>query len=277
MGTYASPVTTVPIRREPPHFRPVTVDRVEARSPRMVRVTLTGTELAGFDIGLPAASVRLLLPPSGHDEVVLPTWNGNEFLYDDGARPAIRTLTPLRFDADTNALDVEIVLHGEGPLSSWAARAAVGDRAAVAGTGRGYTVDPHARSFLLAGDESALPAMGLLLAALPVEAAVRVLIEIGDPSARLDLPVHPNAQVQWLVLDEGAVAGDALVAAVVATPLDPDVWPDVWPDVHIWAAGEAAAMQRIRRHLFETGALPRSRAVVRGYWKHGRGGDPADD
>lgn len=242
---------------------------MQVRSPRMVRVTFTGPELAGFDIGLPAASVRLLLPPAGDTHVVMPTWNGNEFLYDDGQRPAIRTLTPLRFDADTDALDVEIVLHGDGPLSSWADRATVGDRAAVAGTGRGYTIDPDARSYLLAGDESALPAISLLLAALPPDAAVRTLVEIGDESARLDLPAHPNAEVQWLVPTAGADQGDALVAALAGTPLD--------PDVRIWAAGEAAAMQRIRRHLFETCGVPRSRAVVRGYWKRGRGGDATED
>jgi NADPH-dependent ferric siderophore reductase len=40
-------------------------------------------------------------------------------------------------------------------------------------------------------------------------------------------------------------------------------------------AGEATAVQRIRRHLFEDGRLPRVRASVRGYWKHGRSGDAA--
>ena len=39
------------------------------------------------------------------------------------------------------------------------------------------------------------------------------------------------------------------------------------PDTRVWAAGEAGAMQRIRRHLFEERNLPRSRASIRGYWK----------
>jgi NADPH-dependent ferric siderophore reductase len=29
-------------------------------------------------------------------------------------------------------------------------------------------------------------------------------------------------------------------------------------------------MQRIRRHLSDERGMPRSRAVVRGYWKHAR-------
>ena len=49
------------------------------------------------------------------------------------------------------------------------------------------------------------------------------------------------------------------------------------PDVRVWAAGEAAAMQRLRRHLFDERGLSRSQVVVRGYWKHGRQGDAADE
>ncbi len=237
-----------------------------------MRVTLSGADLAGLDIGLPAASVRMLVPPAGRadgGEVALPTWNGNEFLNADGSRPPIRTLTPVRFDAAALELDVEVVLHGAGPLSTWAASAAPGTRAAVSGTGRGYTVDPDARDFLIAGDESALPAIGVLLEALPPGAAVRVVVEIADVTARVALPRHPGLTERWLPATVDAPPGDALVAAVEAA--------DIGPDVRVWAAGEAAAMWRIRRHLFDEVGLPRSRAVVRGYWKVGRGGDPDGD
>jgi len=92
----------------------VEVARVEPLSRFMTRVTVTGPALEGLDLGLPASSVRLLLPgPAG--EVTLPTWNGNEFLLDDGSRPLIRTLTPLRFEPGAWELDLEIVRHGDGP------------------------------------------------------------------------------------------------------------------------------------------------------------------
>ena len=98
-------MTEIRTRREPPPFRTVEVVRVEPRSPHMVRITLAGPELEGFDPGLPAASVRLFLPgclhgslPGDSTGVVLPTWRGNEFLLEDGSRPIIRTLTPLRFE-----------------------------------------------------------------------------------------------------------------------------------------------------------------------------------
>ena len=163
----------------------------------------------------------------------------------------------MRFErVEALALDVEIVRHGEAPLSSWVDVARAGACVAVAGTGRGYDVDPSARSFLLAGDEAALPAIGVLLAALPpAPAAVKVVIEIRDQGARVELPARPGTAAQWCVLPAGAQPGDCLVGAVTVASLD--------PDVRVWAAGEAAAMQRIRRHLFDERGLSRSSAVVR--------------
>src|SRR5216684_854023 len=96
-------------RREPPRFRPVTVGRVERLSPRMVRVTLAGSDLEGLTTEHPAASARLLLPSTGTPSVITPVWNGNEFLRPDGQRPTIRTFTPRRFHPEALELDLEIV------------------------------------------------------------------------------------------------------------------------------------------------------------------------
>src|SRR5438105_5344289 len=117
-------------RREPPPFRRVEVRRVEALSPRMARLTLAGAALAGLIIDEPAASVRLLLPSAGSNELVIPTWNGNEFLLADGKRPSIRSVTPRRIDEELLELDLEIVLHGSGVASRWAQAAEPGAAAA---------------------------------------------------------------------------------------------------------------------------------------------------
>ncbi len=261
MGHCGAVNSSIRWRRQPPPFRRVEVVRKELRTPRLVRITLAGPELEGFDMGLPAASVRLLLPG---DELVIPHWDGNEFLHEDGTRPPIRTLTPLRYDPVAKELDVEVVLHDGAPLPTWAASVQAGGQVAVSGTGRGYEIDPVARSFVLAGDETAIPAISTLLPHLPGDAAVRVEVEVADPTARLELPAHPGATVGWHVAAPGAPAGEALVAAVVGKPLP--------SGARIWAAGEAAAVQRIRRHLFEERGVPRSQTNIRGYWKRGTPG-----
>ncbi|MET0903984.1 MAG: siderophore-interacting protein, partial [Acidimicrobiales bacterium] len=142
-------------RRPPPPLRRARVVAVVARTPRLRRLCLAGSELVGLDPAQPAASVRLLLPH--HGELVLPEWTGNEFLHADGTRPFLRTLTPLRIDSVAGEVDVDIVLHGSGPMATWAANATAGDPVAISGTGRGYTIDPSASELLLAGDESAIP------------------------------------------------------------------------------------------------------------------------
>ncbi len=225
----------------------------------MTRLTLGGAELEGFSVSDPGASVRLLIPSPGTDELVIPQWNGNEFLLSGGVRPIIRTFTPRYFRPDDLELDLDIVLHWGGAVSGWVAGAGPGDPAAVSGPGRGYEIDPGAPSFLLAGDETAVPAVAQLLESIPTDIPVRVLIELTDPAARLELPQHPLASVDWLDLPGGSAPGAALVPAVAAAGLD--------EGVRIWVAGEAAAMHKIRQYLFKERGLPRSHATVRGYWK----------
>jgi NADPH-dependent ferric siderophore reductase len=269
MSSAGTPLTRT--RREPPAFRRVAVRAVAPVTPRLVRVTLGGPELDGLVVEQPAASVRLLLPSRGSTDLVMPAWTGNEFLLPDGSRPAIRTLTPLRLDPERQELEVEIVVHEGGTASGWALAAGEGDEAALSGPGRGYPIDPDAALFLLAGDESALPAIGQLLEALPAGKPVRVIIEVAHPDARLELPTRPAGAtppvVEWGDLPAGATAGDALVAAVI------EAAAELPAGARVWAAGEAAAVQRIRRHLLDERGLPRSETWIRGYWKHGRAGD----
>ena len=261
--------TTVRARRQPPRFRRISVRRVEHVSPRLVRVTFGGLDLEGLTVEQPAASVRLLLPSPGSQELIVPSWNGNEFLMPSGRRPAIRTFTPRRLNPETHELDLDIVIHCSGVASEWAKRAEPGDPAAISGPGRGYAIDRDAPLFLLFGDETAIPAISQLLEALPAERLVQVHIEIAHPDARIALPDHPRASAEWCDLSPGAPPGEALVAAVGSAALG--------HDDRVWVAGEATAVQRIRRHHFEDRRLPRPQASVRGYWKHGRSGDAADD
>ena len=145
----------------------------------------------------------------------------------------------------------------EGGVPAFAAT--LGDRAAISGPGRGYVADPDASSFVLVGDESAVPAVSQLLATLPTDRPVRAGIETRSPEAIRVLPERPESRVEWRVLPEGAPPGSQQFEYVRSTTLE--------PGVRIWAAGEAAAMQRIRRHLFDDRGVDRSHTMVRGYWK----------
>jgi NADPH-dependent ferric siderophore reductase len=249
------------LRREPPAFRRVTVGKTADLTPHLRRVTFAGDELTGLVIDEPAASVRLLLPSDGTTGLVIPEWNGNEFLLPDGRRPLIRTFTPRHLRTDPPELDLDIVLHGDEGASGWAAGAGPGDPAAISGPGRGYEIDPDADPLLLLGDESAVPAIAQLLETIPDRTTVVVHVEVDRPDARLDLPQHPKASVTWH--DAGDDRGTVLLAALAGE--------EIAGRARVWAAGEASAVQRLRKHLAERG-IDRSRTTVRGYWKAGRAG-----
>ena len=247
------------VRREPPPFRDVTVVATERPTPHVVRVLFAGPDLHNLIVAEPAASVRLLLPSPGASDLVIPRWNGNEFLLPNGERPTIRTFTPIRIQGVTSELALDIVVHGSGAASDWATAATAGAPAAISGPGRGYAADHDASSFLLVGDESAVPAITQLLESLPVDRPVSAGIEVTSPEAIREPPELPLARVDWRVLPEDASPGTAQLDYVRSATLE--------PGVRIWAAGEAAAMQRIRRYLFDDRGVERSQTMIRGYWK----------
>ncbi|HEU5099402.1 MAG TPA: siderophore-interacting protein [Roseiflexaceae bacterium] len=235
-------------------MRRVRVTRVEQLSPRMVRVTFTGDDLGAFAWNGPAAHIKLIFPEDGQDEPPMPQ--------PDGPRSTrMRTYTPRRFDPAVPELDVEFVLHGDGPASAWAAQAKEGQALILAGPGPNYQIDPDADWFLLAGDDAALPAIETILDALPAQARVRVLLEVADEHERRPLSTAAQLYITWL--HRGADQVDAaLEEAVRALQLPAG-------NGRIYVGCEAAAMRRIRKHLLQERGLNPAAIVTRGYWKLG--------
>lgn len=239
------------------------VERVEL-SPRMLQLTFEGEGLRSFQVDEPAASIRLLVPRPGA-ELELPEWSGNEFLDADGSRPLLRTLTPLRLDVSAGRIDVEIVRHPGGAVSEWAEAATAGDPAAISGTGRGFVLPDGTANLIVVGDETALPAIGQILSWFDGDVAMTAHVEIIVAEAEIDLrQASQDARIGWYVSTDDPPGGE-LVSVVRSLSEQ-----GLAEDTHLWAAGEASAMQAIRSRLFDELGLPRSQATVRGYWKPAR-------
>lgn len=256
--SYGRCMSELRVRREPPPFRKLVVRGTEPVSAHMTRVILGGDGLEGFSIDRPAASVRLLLPSA--DGLEIPTWRGNDFRLGNGASPTIRTFTPRLFDEQARELHLDVVHHEWGAASDWVQATQPGDGVAVSGPGRGYHIDPDATAFLLAGDETAIPAICQLLEHLG-NVPISVHICVRHPDTEVDL--HRDVDIAWHVTSDPAESESSLSEAIRATDLE--------AGTHIWAAGEAAAMQHIRKYLFREIDFPRSNATVRGYWKRSAG------
>src|ERR1700722_10805185 len=130
-----------PRRRKPP--RRVEVVSVSAIAPRLVSVLVTGDDLDGFADAGPTSHLKVFFPADGQDAPNLPEFTADGAASpDEGPRPTIRTYTPRRYDRASKTLEIQFLLHGEGPASEWAQRAKPGDKLAVAGpTGR-FSVEP---------------------------------------------------------------------------------------------------------------------------------------
>ncbi|MBT9476860.1 siderophore-interacting protein [Polaromonas sp.] len=246
------PPDNAPRKRRPP--RRVEVSRVQVLSPAMRRITFTGAELEGFAVNDPASYMKLIFPEPGQTEPTRPL--------PDGPRAnTMRTYTPLAVRPEAQEVDVDFVLHGEGPASTWAAQAQIGQVLFLMGPGPGYTLPLQATAHLLVGDDSALPAFETILARLPATARVRVLVEVTSAAEQRALSSPGQLDVQWVVRGlDNSRAGQALEAALrQAGP------PDA--RTHVYLACEAGAMRRLRELLTGELGVARGQIVGRGYWK----------
>ena len=251
------------VRREPPPLLPVTVDARIELSPRLLRLTFVGDGARKLVADEPAASIRLLVPSPGTDALVIPDWDGNEFLLADGTRPTLRTFTPLRVDNPEGRLELEIVRHPGGAVSGWAESVEPGAPAAISGPGTGYRYPDDARTLIVLADETALPAALQLAASAPATLSLSIHVEVISHDAVIDVDLRDRDSIEWHVTEGGAIPGRRLADVVRSH----DVLPD---GTDLWAAGEASAMHAIRTHLFDTLGVTRKRATVRGYWKPAR-------
>ena len=250
--------------RRKPNPRRIEVLRLQTLSPHMVRITFTGPELATFGWSGPAAHLKLIVPDVGSHEAEMPLPDGPRSLL-------MRTYTPRRFDVQSAELDIDFVLHDHGPAGRWATRAQVGDKLVVMGPAPGYKIDPSAQWFVLAGDDTALPAIETILAELPAQVHAQVFVEVVDAQEQRPLHSAAKADVHWLPRGPDAQqAGQPLEAALRALQ-----WPTGAGCVYVGC--EAAAMRRIRALLVNERGVDRSKLVTRGYWKLGDPNHPDRD
>lgn len=96
-----------------------------------------------------------------------------------------------------------------------------GDRITVSGPGRGYTIDTGATAFLLAGDESAIPAICQLLEHLR-EVPISVHISVTHSDAVVDL--HRDVNVEWHIASGSRNPQDSVLETIRALDVDPGMW-----------------------------------------------------
>jgi NADPH-dependent ferric siderophore reductase len=300
----------------------VEVQSVERVSPSFVRIELAGPGLAECGTAGPLYDQRMKIVfpnalgnlPSfaGMDDSWWETW----MQIPEDERGSMRTYTirDLVGSGAETRLVVDIVVHEpgdhSGPGNDWALRAERGDRLVVLAPRLGHEFGGiewspgTATRLLLAGDETAVPAIRGVLRDLPAGATGAAFVEV--PSAediQRDLTAPDGFEVTWLPRGD-APRGASLHAAVIAWLTgsaetapeirDEEIDPDLWetpvhsssgeevaagtqvPDhgtphagLYAWIAGESRIVTGLRRRLVNELGIDRGQVAFMGYWREG--------
>ena len=253
------------------------VARTRRVSPSVQRVTFRGVPpegLAEFASGGRDQRFKLFFPQPGEEVAQVPVEAGEAWYaawrgMDPRRRALMRTYTVREQRRELGELDVDFAVHaGPGPAAVWALGCLAGDRITALGpdeadnAGIDFRPPPETDWILLAGDESALPAIAGILEWISPATVVRAWIEIGHGDDLQALNTWADAEITWLVRG----AGHSLTRAVGEARL-----PAGTP--YAWIGGEASEVRGLRRHLVGTGpdgrGFDRRRVTFTGYWRRG--------
>ncbi|MDE1913610.1 MAG: siderophore-interacting protein [Pseudomonas sp.] len=248
MNTQAIHRVTHEIKR-----RRLEVLRVVDITPRMRRITLGGPELAGF-ISLGSDDhIKLLFPQNAAEQAALDSPDFN--LRGDGPQPAMRDYTPRRYDLGIGELDIDFVLHGDGPASTWAEQAKVGQHLHIGGPRGSMIVPDIFDSYLLIGDETAIPAIARRLDELPAGRKVLAVIEIANAAEQQPLASAAEVEVIWVVRGQ-----DDLLETVQNLTLPGG-------SLYSFVATESKLSRQVRRVLLDTHNVNEAFLKAVGYWQ----------
>lgn len=296
----------------------VTVRRIERIGENFLRVTLGGDELADFHFAGLDLRIKLVLPTDHLGVDAFPRdgdWYQSWRALPDDRRNPLRTYTVRSARPQDREFDVDFVSHGDaGPATRWVNRASVGDELLVIGPDAATLVagdDPiagvefrpgAATRILLAGDETAAPAICSILEALPATAGGQAFIEVQSVGDIQPVSTAPGVSVTWLARDARPALGhgEALDRAVrawmremapareaslpasdpVSQPVLESADGDPWDvpesatgrDLYAWIAGESSCITALRRFLVRETGLDRRDVAFMGYWRRGRAG-----
>ncbi len=213
----------------------VTVSSVQELSPNFRRVTFGGYCLRDFGLNEDTLDLRikLMIPSLAPDGSALPLpafamesegWYREWLAMDPTLRGSMRTYTvrQTRLDAVYPEIDVDFVMHFDehgrgGPAANWALNATPGDALTLIGPnnradrpqGGGYGGiewrPGMAQRVLLAGDETAVPAIAAILESLPSYMTGQAFLEVPEAGDFLEISSPANIQITWLA--RGAAIG----------------------------------------------------------------------
>jgi NADPH-dependent ferric siderophore reductase len=249
----------------PTHITEV-VDVVDI-NPRLRQITVQGG-LGRFQPLAPDQFVYVLAPPHGTTQLTIDqhfSWEAYEAM-PEHERPVGAYYTVRRWHPDTGSIDLWVVLHGhDGDGERWARNVRVGDPVALWGPRHAYDPPPGTDSFLLVGDETALPAIAAILEQLDAAATATVVIATSPETTPLELSSEATLDVHWLSIDQGADTSPLLRAVGNLVPAA------IGTSTYLWGGAESHEVTALRRLVRDALGVPREQVSLTGYWRRSGG------
>lgn len=266
----------------------VQVTAVRQLGPNFRRITLGGRSLQNFGVNGRTLDLRikLMIPSLAADGTALPLpefrteqagWYRGWLAMDPETRGSMRTYTVRqeRLDGVYPELDVDFVLHFDaagqgGPAANWALNATPGDTLTLIGpnnraahcvtaeTYSGIEWRPGlAQRILLAGDETAVPAISAILESLPSHLSGHAILEVPEAADFQSITTAADVGITWLArgasLGRSRPHGELLQEAVRAAVALPG-WVGLRPSARSAAGPEPEDVNVDREILWETPA-----------------------
>lgn len=240
----------------PPNFR---IGRIVAKSvpaPRFLRLRVEADDLGPFSVN--GLHLRLLLPPDDRPPVWPAVSDQGRTIWPEGPDRLHNPVYTIRaIDPAAGWLDIDVFMHGRGRTCHWAADANAGVTVGLVGPGGGDL--PRARHLVLAGDETAFPAIARILESAPGETIGEAVLLVDGPEHRQPLSAPIGMTPRWLYRRDGASIEGALADADLPGPL-------VDGGRHLWIATERSEAARLRARYREGGDWNRGEATIAAYW-----------
>lgn len=259
-----SPPNRTPERvRHELRFRQLNVQAIHPITPHLLRVVLGGAQLQGFHSAAFDDHCKLVFPDATTGVLITPEVTAEGIVWPEGPRPATRDYTPHSFNAEQQTIAFDFVLHEAGPATAWALNAKVGDAVGVGGPRGSFIIPTNFDWYLLAGDDTALPAIARRLQELPAGSRALAIIEVANEKDVQPLASSADVQLHWVFRD----STEAGAPGTLLTKLESLTLPE--GDFYGWVACESAAAKTIRQHLITVAKANPKWLRVSGYWKRG--------
>lgn len=247
--------------RHETRLRQLTVSAITDITPAMRRIRLTG-DMAGFASLGHADHIKVFLYPQGVEPTLVSLPEGG-IDFGPGERPQMRDYTPRHWSVQDGWLDIDFALHGDGPAAGWAASARLGDSLLIGGP-RGSMVVPATFDwYLLAGDDTALPALGRRIEELPKGATIVAIIEVDGPRDEQQFVTQAELSLHYVHRAGQAPGSTTLILdALASLPLPAGTG-------YAFVAGEVAMSRAVRDHLVAARGFDPAYVKAAGYWQIG--------